>query len=43
VLVAGFGSCVVDWLTHVKRFEIARHDTAEDKSVWQAREYFGRI
>ena len=42
-LVAGFGAQVVDWLTQVKRFEIARHDAAEDKADWQAREYFGRI
>jgi glutamine synthetase len=42
-LVAGFGPPVVDWLTQVKRFEIARHDGAADSGVWQAREYFGRI
>ncbi len=42
-LVAAFGPRVVDWLTQVKRFEIARHDAAEDKAAWQAREYFGRI
>ena len=41
-LVAGFGPPVVDWLTQVKRFEIARHDAAADSAAWQAREYFGR-
>ena len=42
-LVAAFGAQVVDWYTRIKRFELARHDAAEDKDDWQAREYFGRI
>jgi glutamine synthetase len=42
-LVAAFGAPVVDWLMQVKRFEIGRHDAAEDKADWQAREYFSRI
>ncbi|MEP7301770.1 MAG: glutamine synthetase [Caldimonas sp.] len=43
VLVAGFGAQLVDWLTRVKRFELARHDEADDKDDWQAREYLGRF
>jgi len=27
----------------VKRSELARHDAAEDREAWQAREYFGRF
>jgi len=42
-LVAAFGPSVVAWLTQVKRAELARHDEAEDKDAWQAREYFGRF
>jgi glutamine synthetase len=42
-LVAAFGASVVAWLTQVKRSELARHDQAEDKDAWQAREYFSRF
>ncbi|MCE9658057.1 MAG: glutamine synthetase family protein [Burkholderiales bacterium] len=42
-LVAAFGAPVVAWLTQVKRSELARHDQAEDKDAWQAREYFSRF
>jgi glutamine synthetase len=42
-LVAAFGAQVVDWLICLKRSELARHDEADDKEDWQAREYFGRF
>ena len=42
-LVAAFGAPVVDWLTQIKRSELARYEAADDKDDWQAREYFGRI
>jgi glutamine synthetase len=42
-LVAAFGAAVVAWYDQVKRAELARHDQAEDKDAWQAREYFGRF
>jgi len=42
-LVAAFGAPVVAWLSQVKRSELARHDQAEDKEAWQAREYFSRF
>jgi len=42
-LGAAFGAPVVAWLTQVKRSELARHDQAEDKDAWQAREYFSRF
>ncbi len=42
-LVAAFGAPVVAWLTEVKRSELARHDQADDKDAWQAREYFSRF
>ena len=42
-IVAAFGAQIVDWLTQVKRSELARHDQADDKEDWQAREYFGRF
>ena len=42
-LVRAFGPTVVDWLTRVKRSEVDRHDQAEDKDAWQAREYFSRF
>ena len=41
-LVGAFSPAVVDWLTRIKRFELARHDAADDPGDWQAREYFGR-
>ena len=43
VLVRSFGATVVGWLTRVKRSEIDRHDQADDKDAWQAREYFSRF
>ena len=42
-LTAAFGPGVVDWFTRVKRSEAGRHDEAEDKGAWQAREYFSRF
>ncbi|HEX2539943.1 MAG TPA: glutamine synthetase family protein [Caldimonas sp.] len=42
-LVRAFGPTVVDWLTRVKRSELERHEQAEDKDAWQAREYFSRF
>ncbi|HUP06330.1 MAG TPA: glutamine synthetase family protein [Caldimonas sp.] len=42
-LVRGFSPAVVDWYVRVKRSEVARHDAAEDREAWQAREYFGRF
>lgn len=42
-LVGSFGAPVVAWLTQVKRSELARHDEADDKDAWQAREYFSRF
>ena len=42
-LVAAFGPRLVDWLTRIKRSELARHDAADDKPAWQAREYFSRF
>ena len=38
-----FGAPVVDWFGAVKRSELARHDQADDKDAWQAREYFSRF
>jgi glutamine synthetase len=42
-LTQAFGPGVVDWFTRVKRSEAGRHDEAEDKAAWQAREYFSRF
>ena len=42
-LVRAFTPTVVSWLTRIKRFELARHDAADDKQAWQAREYFSRF
>ena len=41
--VMASGAPVVDWLTQIKRSELARYDAADDKDDWPAREYFGRI
>ena len=41
-LVSGFGADLVDWFTCIKRAELQRHDQADDKDDWQAREYFSR-
>lgn len=41
-LVDAFGADVVDWLVHVKRFELARLAQSPDPAAWQAREYFSR-
>ena len=38
-----FGPDVVDWFVRVKRAELLRHDQADDKEAWQAREYFSRF
>lgn len=37
------GEGLVDHVVRIKRNELARHDAAEDKALWQRREYFGRI
>ena len=42
-LVRAFGPDVVDWFVRVKRAELLRHDQADDKEAWQAREYFSRF
>ena len=42
-VVAAFGAPVVAWYDQVKRAELARHEQAEDKDAWQAREYFSRF
>jgi len=42
-LVRGFGPAVIDWYARVKRSELARHDQADDREAWQAREYFSRF
>ena len=42
-LAAAFGAPVVAWYDQVKRSELARHDEADDKDAWQAREYFSRF
>jgi len=42
-LVRSFGPDLVDWFVRVKRAELLRHDQADDKEAWQAREYFGRF
>lgn len=42
-LVAAFGAPVVEWLTTIKRAEIARHEQSQDKGDWDAREYFSRF
>ena len=41
-LVAAFGAPVVDWLTRIKRQELARCEAAEDRAEWLRREYFAR-
>jgi glutamine synthetase len=42
-LVRGFGPAVIDWYARVKRSELSRHDQADDREAWQAREYFSRF
>jgi glutamine synthetase len=42
-LTRAFGADVVDWFVRVKRAELLRHDQADDKEAWQAREYFSRF
>jgi glutamine synthetase len=42
-MVRAFTPQVVDWFVRIKRFELARHDAAEDSQAWQAREYFSRF
>ena len=42
-LARAFGPDVVDWFVRVKRAELLRHDQADDKEAWQAREYFSRF
>ncbi len=41
--LAGFGSEFVRYYDHIKRFEIARYEAAEDKPEWIRREYFNRF
>ena len=42
-LVRAFGPDLVDWFVRIKRAELLRHDQADDKEAWQAREYFSRF
>lgn len=42
-LVQGLGSAFVDCFTRIKRTELERCARAEDREVWQRREYFGRF
>ena len=42
-LERGFGPAVIDWYARVKRSEVSRHDQADDREAWQAREYFSRF
>ena len=42
-MTRAFTPQVIDWFTRIKRFEIARHEAAEDSQAWQAREYFSRF
>ena len=42
-LVQAFGTTLVNWLTRIKRAELARFDAAEDPHDWQRREYFSRF
>jgi glutamine synthetase len=41
--IAGFGREFVRYYDHVKRFEIARYEAADDKPEWIRREYFNRF
>ena len=42
VLQEGLGPVMAQIYTAVKRQELARHAAAEDKALWERREYFGR-
>ena len=42
VMTQAFGGELFNWFQRVKRFELARHDAAEDREIWQRREYFSR-
>ena len=42
-LVRSFGPDLVDWFVRVKHAELLRHDQADNKEAWQAREYFSRF
>jgi glutamine synthetase len=39
----GFGEQILAWFAQIKRQEIARYETAQDKPDWIAREYFSRF
>jgi glutamine synthetase len=39
----GFGADFVRYYCHIKRFELARFEAAEDKLDWVRREYFNRF
>ncbi len=41
--IAGFGREFVRYYDHIKRFEIARYEAAQDKTEWIRREYFNRF
>ncbi len=43
VLCAAFGTAFVDYFSHIKRQEIARHHAAQDPIDWQRREVFARF
>jgi glutamine synthetase len=42
-LCAAFGTAFVDYFSHIKRQEIARHHAAPDPIDWQRREIFARF
>ena len=39
----GFGQDFIAYYCHIKRFEIARYDAADDKLAWLKSEYFNRF
>ena len=43
VLCAAFGTAFVDYFSHIKRQEIARHHAAPDPIDWQRRVIFARF
>ncbi|RYX90563.1 MAG: glutamine synthetase [Comamonadaceae bacterium] len=42
-LHAAFGTGFVDYFTHVKQAEVARHAESPDPADWERREYFSRL
>ena len=41
--LAGFGKDFIAYYCHIKRFELARYETADDKLAWLKSEYFNRF